>query len=145
MYVEGKRYRVGNSKHPYHEIYKLGGFPAVYKAMGIVDRTEDLRQTKKEYAKLYEKYKGGDIYVMSNPAWEGWYKIGMAANADDRLASYQTSSPYRDFKIEYRVFTKDRLRAEKRVHKKIGKHLERKNEWFKAPLEYAISLCNWLR
>ncbi len=145
MYVNGKRYRLGHPNHPYHNIYKHGGFNEVFKAMGIVDRIEDIEEVNNKCRQNYDKFIGGEIYVLSNPAWKGWYKIGMAANADDRLLSYQTSAPFRDFKIEYRCFTKDRARAERRVHAKIGKHIEQRNEWFKAPKDYAISLCNLLR
>lgn len=37
MTVDGKRYRVGNENHPYHELYKERGIEAVYQAMGLVE------------------------------------------------------------------------------------------------------------
>ena len=33
MYVNGKRYRVGNPKHPHHQLYKEEGLEAVYEVM----------------------------------------------------------------------------------------------------------------
>lgn len=33
MYVDGKRYRVGNPKHPHHQLYKEEGLEAVYEVM----------------------------------------------------------------------------------------------------------------
>ena len=33
MYVNGKRYRVGNPKHPHHQLYKEKGLDAVYEVM----------------------------------------------------------------------------------------------------------------
>lgn len=33
MYVDGKRYRVGNPKHPHHQLYKEEGLEAVYEIM----------------------------------------------------------------------------------------------------------------
>ena len=35
----------------------------------------------------------GQVYVITNPAWEGWVKVGMAVDAEDRAGNYQTSSP----------------------------------------------------
>ena len=35
--IDGKRYRVGNKNHPYHELYKERGIEAVYQAMGLVE------------------------------------------------------------------------------------------------------------
>ena len=37
MTIDGKRYRVGNKNHPYHELYKERGIEAVYQAMGLVE------------------------------------------------------------------------------------------------------------
>jgi hypothetical protein len=37
MTINGKRYRVGNQNHPYHELYKERGIEAVYQAMGLVE------------------------------------------------------------------------------------------------------------
>ena len=33
----------------------------------------------------YKHTKSGFVYVISNPAWKGWVKIGMAIDAEDRL------------------------------------------------------------
>ena len=33
--INGKRYRVGNREHPYHEMYKKHGIQAVIMAMGL--------------------------------------------------------------------------------------------------------------
>jgi len=41
--------------------------------------------------------KEGYVYVITNPAWPDWVKIGMAIDAEDRLNGYQTSSPMRDY------------------------------------------------
>ena len=83
----------------------------------------------------YEKSNVGHVYVISNPAWEGWYKVGMAVDASDRCSSYQTSSPFRDYMIEYTEYFDDRRKAEKTIHSKLKKNkIEHVNEWFKADL-----------
>ncbi len=83
----------------------------------------------------YDKVKRGHIYVVSNPAWEGWYKVGMAVDAEDRCRTYQTSSPLRDFKLEYSEFFADRKETEKLVHNKLTAiGCDNRGEWFKLSL-----------
>ena len=41
----------------------------------------------------------GEVYVLKNPAWSNWYKIGKAIESVDRCNQYQTSSPHRDYEI----------------------------------------------
>ena len=87
----------------------------------------------------YKHTKSGYVYVISNPAWKGWVKIGMAIDAEDRLKSYQTSSPYRDYQLLHSVYVTDRRAIEKKAHRKIGKIAEEKqNEWFKVDAIEAI-------
>ena len=87
----------------------------------------------------YKHTKSGFVYVISNPAWKGWVKIGMAIDAEDRLKSYQTSSPYRDYQLLHSVYVTDRRAIEKKAHRKIGKICEEKqNEWFKVDAIEAI-------
>ena len=35
--INGKRYRVGNPSHPYHDLYKKHGIEAVIDVMGLVE------------------------------------------------------------------------------------------------------------
>jgi len=53
------------------------------------------------------------VYVLVNPAFPGWCKIGMAVDAEDRLKQYQTSSPYRDYELikHMMLLTDARLRS----------------------------------
>ena len=144
--VGGKRYRVGNENHPYNAVYKLGGFPAVYMAMGLVERTKkNWEALKKTVHKQFIKVEPGEVYVLSNPAWPGWHKIGMSTDVHTRLSNYQTGSPLRDYKVEYSVAVYDKYDAEACVHKKLAKHTCQLNEWFEAPLDYAITMCKLLR
>lgn len=81
---------------------------------------------------LYNKEESGDIYIISNPSWKGWIKVGMAIDAKDRCKQYQTSSPFRDYKLHYSRFFNDRKDAEKKAHKLLKKKSEeKKGEWFK--------------
>ena len=113
MYINGKYI---SRSHPLH---KAG----IYKSFGDA-----------AFAALsnYNKSKEGEVYAIENKAWDGWIKIGMAVDAEDRLNSYQTSSPLRDYVLLHRSSFNDRRRAEAKAHKKAEAIAEeRKGEWFK--------------
>ena len=63
----------------------------------------------------------------------------MAIDAVDRLNSYQTSSPFRDYEIKYSVYCKDRRKSEGKAHKAVEAISESRNsEWFKVSVEDAV-------
>ena len=81
---------------------------------------------------LYNKEQSGEVYVITNPSFEGWVKVGMAVDAKDRVKNYQTGSPFRDYNLYYSKWFKDRRSAEKKVLKKLSNISDSKNgEWFK--------------
>ena len=79
----------------------------------------------------------GQVYIITNPAWEGWVKVGMAVDANDRAGNYQTSSPYRDYELAHVVDTADRRATEAETHARLGGLFEQRNEWFKCSVEMA--------
>ena len=80
----------------------------------------------------YESSTEGMVYIITNPAWPKWVKIGMAVDADDRCNGYQTSSPFRDYEVVATISTNDRRKAEALAHEIAeGMSTERRNEWFK--------------
>ena len=65
----------------------------------------------------------------------------MAIDANDRCNGYQTSSPMRDYKLQYTKNFNDRRTAEAQAHKLCGKKALQKNgEWFKINIKDAINL-----
>lgn len=70
----------------------------------------------------------GFVYCISNPAWKNQYKIGMSQNPKERLAQYQTYSPYRDYKLEHWSFWFDKRKGEKLIHQYFKDLKE--HEWF---------------
>ena len=83
----------------------------------------------------------GEVYIITNPAWKGWIKIGMAIDANDRCNQYQTSSPMRDYKLEYTKQFNDRRAAEAKAHKLCAdKATDQNSEWFKININDAINL-----
>ena len=78
----------------------------------------------------YERSKEGQVYILRNPAFPSWCKVGMAVDAQDRLKQYQTSSPYRDYEVVKAYSTNNRREAEAQAHSILEKHYERRGEWF---------------
>ena len=111
MYVNGKY--ISRS----HPLYKAGR----YKSFG-----DAAFSSLENYATAKE----GQVYIIVNPAFPSWCKIGMAVDAEDRLKQYQTSSPYRDYKLIATYDTSDRRKAEKFAHELLEKRHERRGEWF---------------
>ena len=88
-----------------------------------------------------EKTTDGEVYLVINPAWPDWVKLGKAAIATDRLSGYQTGSPYRDYIILCSVYVDNRHETEKELLTTFKKHAtEYKGEWFKMPHGEAIDL-----
>jgi hypothetical protein len=73
----------------------------------------------------------GYVYIITNPAWPGYVKIGCAGDCKKRLAQFNTGSPSRDYEMVHHVYNGNRRKAESRVHEMF--HPERAlGEWFKA-------------
>ena len=82
----------------------------------------------------------GQVYIITNKAWKGWIKVGMAIDSEDRCNQYQTSSPFRDYTLEYKKFFTDRRKAEQVAHSLCNKKAQDRNgEWFKLDIPTAIS------
>ena len=118
MYVDG--HYVPQS-HPLHQ---AGRYTSFAEQLRVVSSLPD------NISKL-NKSKRGEVYIIHNPAWKKWYKIGMAVESKNRLNGYQTSSPFRDYSLLYTISVKNRYKGEIMAHKVAEKIcLERNNEWF---------------
>jgi hypothetical protein len=116
-------------KDPLYKIIK----PGTYKDIG-----EGLFETSNA-SSIAEGY----VYIITNKAWPDWVKIGMAIDAEDRCNGYQTSSPFRDYVLEYSVTTEDRRKSERQAHKKAKKLASETNgEWFKLDVETAKQILD---
>ena len=118
MYVNG---RYIPKSHPLHK-------PGRYKTF------EDAAFSSLE---KYESSTEGQVYVIVNPNFSEWVKVGMAVDAADRLNGYQTSSPFRDYMLNYSWDVNDRRAAESEAHSELQKLYERRSEWFKCTPEQA--------
>jgi hypothetical protein len=119
MYVNGKY--VPKS----HPLYKAG----TYKSF------EDAAFSSLE---KYQSSTEGQVYIVTNPSFPEWVKVGMAVDAEDRLRGYQTSSPFRDYELFYSWSVHDRRAAETEAHSILKEWTAgKKNEWFKCSPAFA--------
>lgn len=89
---------------------------------------------KKKLCKTKEKVRGY-LYIISNSSFPNYYKIGVTTNIKNRLIAYQTSSPLRNFKVEYYICHNDIYNAEKQLLKDLKYfQLSRRNEWIEIDL-----------
>jgi len=123
MWVNGKHI---SKSHP---LYKAGRYK------GFEEAAFSSLENYKESAE-------GEVYIITNKAWDGWVKVGMAVDAEDRLKNYQTSSPFRDYVLYYSYKTDDRRKAESKAHSKLEQLFERNNEWFKCTPQEAKGVLN---
>lgn len=124
---EARMWVNGNYVPKTHPLYKAGRYKGF----------EDAAFSSLEN---YKSNPEGQVYIITNPAWEGWVKVGMAVDAEDRLNNYQTSSPYRDYDLVYTIDTPDRRYTERVMHDILNGiiTLEKQNEWFKIEPEWVI-------
>ena len=115
MFVNGKYIP---KSHPLHK-------PGRYKSLDAAWSHEKI-----------DSVPSGEVYAIVNQAWPEWVKIGCANIAEDRLNGYQTSSPYRDYKIVCTLESKNRRKAETLMHRTLEQYAdERRNEWFKIDID----------
>lgn len=74
--------------------------------------------------------KEGVLYCITNPSWPSHTKLGITYDLNKRLASYQTYSPYRDYRVSSYDFVFDKKLVEKLVLLEFQYSLE-KGEWIK--------------
>ena len=74
----------------------------------------------------------GYIYAITNDAFINWVKIGKTIDFAQRLAAYQTYSPYQDFKELDKIRVNDRHTAEGYAHRLAADRtkVDPSGEWF---------------
>ena len=84
----------------------------------------------------------GYLYIISNPAFPEYLKIGITENIKDRLNTYQTSSPHRNYQVEYYILHPKYKVAEKKIKEMMhyfSTDSIQKGEWFRISLPIAIT------
>jgi len=125
-----------------------------YKCKSCYDERRILNRYKKRYGSLnkaiarliyvstkkkYDAVTEGQVYIIRNPAFPSWCKVGMAVDAQDRLKQYQTSSPYRDYDLVKAYNTENRREAEAQAHALLENHYARRGEWFVCDASLAVN------
>lgn len=80
----------------------------------------------------------GYIYVLKNPAYPDYVKIGKTLNLGMRLSTYNTGSPYRDYSYAF-VYETELAEA---IEKHFNKKFKSNNEWYCMTTDDAISEIN---
>ena len=78
----------------------------------------------------YERSSEGEVYIIYNPSFPSWIKVGMAVDSEDRLKQYQTGSPYRNYTVHKAYAVNDRRKSEAEAHALLEESHERRGEWF---------------
>jgi hypothetical protein len=86
----------------------------------------------------------GFVYIITNPAFPGYVKVGRALDPEDRLASFQTGDPLRRYKLEGYRYSKDRYAAEQSVHAALRPWWAG-GEWFLVNTKDAIRALELIR
>ena len=86
----------------------------------------------------------GFIYIIYNPAFDGWYKIGRTDDGANRLRTYQTADPHRAYKVCYEVEFYDCREAENAVKAMLqdDDKVIIKNEWVMGSFDRIRNMIN---
>jgi predicted GIY-YIG superfamily endonuclease len=85
---------------------------------------------------------GGYLYIITNPQFNGYCKIGITDDLNSRLSQYQTADPLRSYKIEFSMFHPKYKIAEKKIKEMMhyfATDIIQKGEWFRVSIPIAIS------
>ena len=100
-------------------------------------RRDLLKILYKQNNKSVNNIAAGYVYAIGNPAWPNFIKIGSTIDITDRLATYQTSSPFRDYYVISYFFTHNRLADEKLLHSSFK---DRNAEWCFSDVNFVVKL-----
>ena len=82
----------------------------------------------------------GYLYIIENDAFPGWVKIGTTGNLKKRLQTYQTGTPFRNYRIVYSLEHPEYKLAERRLRETMEPFAKSiKNEWYEINEEMAKS------
>lgn len=84
--------------------------------------------------------KVGYLYIVTCESFPGWVKVGITSNPGKRLQTYQTASPFRNYKMVYTLECPNFKEAEKKIKDTMHYFaLDIKNEWYQVDLNIAIT------
>lgn len=108
----------------------------------LEDRLQDIKKRKEQ--QRIERYNSvivdGFVYLVINPSYPGWIKVGQTSDYEGRLATYQTASPHADYKMIKIKWVEDRRPVEQHILDKARKIFPVKGEWIKANIEDLVQI-----
>lgn len=89
----------------------------------------------------------GYVYAVTNPIWPGLVKIGQTFSLKRRWGAYQTSDPYRAYRmLGWSDLLADPWKHEKALHERLESvRVPTSREWFRITDATALALINGLR
>ena len=115
----GKELKGGNKKYA----RKLAGIFLMKENQNRIARIQETKVVKSKY-----NSECGIVYIISNPSFPNYYKVGITKNLNSRIKSYQTYDPNRSFKVEHYKFVENARQVEKEILSKFKISLA-KGEW----------------
>jgi len=84
----------------------------------------------------------GWLYVVTNPKWQRWVKIGVSRNLKKRLSSYNTSSPHKDYIVEWHKFHENSIQVEAFIHNlsTLNSIRGESKEWYNLSVQKCIPI-----
>ena len=119
MYVNGKYIPVS---HPFHTAGRYVWDKTALDSFNTLSNIE-----------LVNIDTSGEIYIIENPLFEGWVKVGMAIDSNKRLKDYYTYTPQineESYKLIHTIEGKNRMVAESEIHNQLENECNRIKEWF---------------
>lgn len=126
----GRKSRIRNSDVRYAK--KLAGL-SLLKLLKSREEETKVETVKKTSFGIKE----GFIYMISNPAFPGFLKIGMTTDVHNRLSAYQTYDPLKRYKIEMYKFVEDRRAYESSLLGEFGDAVSN-GEWLHEEAKDAV-------
>jgi len=104
----------------------------------IAERPADRQPKKVNIDKRIPLFYQGFVYILTNPAWPEWVKVGYTQDINRRLGQYNPSSPFQDYEVKVAFGTFNAKLLETLAHTELEKTFTRSGEWFKCSVQDAI-------
>lgn len=142
MNMRGSKQRLADKRYNLvmAEAARLAGGHTHYRALATPARDvvrEKARQNiclSESYLKLDAEWNRPDIgyvYIITNPAWPGWCKLGKTSDLEGRMHTYQTGDPFSKYEYRFILETLNRHSVEKAAHSTAVVSSEANlSEWF---------------
>ena len=160
MYWDGhvfRRHGIPNKQEQNGMVFLHGNFRTVDGFLKKGGKYENIQWYNGQVGykhKVNTDVREGFVYVIGNPAWPEWVKVGRSSSSrTHNLNDYNRCSPFRNFELHYQKEVANYKQAEKDIHillenagyARNESHINRKCEWFNCSAEQAIQIIESYR